>query len=401
MIAKRMGYIFCLFVVLIVSGCASVSNLEHGAFKGDLDKVRKALAEGEDINQKNPSGRDRNQLALHYAAWNGHLEIIKYLISNGADINLKNANGETALHSAVQCDRGVAVYNQLEIIKYLISHGADITQKDYFGRTALHHAVLSIGDSLEVVQYLLSVGADPSSKDLIGRTAKDLTDILYGKHKQAAFLADYEKQYQLKQQQLAEQRQKEEAEQREKERIRAEQKRLQVEAGNQLDLLKNKQACKLQETGWAYLGSACNGGLAHGIGKAENPSSELLFEGTFFNGNRIEGVVHHQGKPLYEGKIVDGKPDGSGICYHQGEPEECRYYKGKRVDGLYKQRLEMAVQQQYLEMLKAEMDKMKEQQALAAQNGANQPAGITDGVKKALMDKAAKQAANMIFDHLF
>lgn len=354
MIAKWMGYIFCLFVVLIINGCASMSVLEHGAFRGDLDKVKKALAEGADINQKNT--RNLDWTPLHNAVTGGHLETIKYLIS----------------------------------------HGADITQKDYFGRTALHHAAWSNGNSLEIVQYLLSVGADPNIKDNSGINAQQVA-LQLRRHETAALLADYE----LKQQQLAEQRQKEEAEQREKERIQAEQKRLQVAAGNQLDLLKNKQACKLQETGWAYLGSACNGGLAHGIGKAENPSSELLFDGTFFNGNRIEGVVHHQGKPLYEGKIVDGKPDGSGICYHQGEPEECRYYKGKRVDGLYKQRLEMAVQQQYLEMLKAEMDKMKEQQALAAQNGANQPAGITDGVKKALMDKAAKQAANMIFDHLF
>lgn len=71
------------------------SPLHDAALEGNLDTVKKLIANGLDLNAKNKFGIT----PLHYASIAGHLEIVKYLLSNGAN-NIKSNSGKTPLDFA-------------------------------------------------------------------------------------------------------------------------------------------------------------------------------------------------------------------------------------------------------------------------------------------------------------
>jgi hypothetical protein len=129
--------------------------------KGDVEKVKKLLKEGADVNAKDRFGFT----PLHYTALNGHIEIVKLLIERGADVNAKTNGGWTPLRFA-------AIYGHIEIVKLLIERGADVNAKDKDGRTPLHSAAFY--GHVEVVRLLLEHGADPNIKNIWGQTAIDL-----------------------------------------------------------------------------------------------------------------------------------------------------------------------------------------------------------------------------------
>jgi len=165
------------------------------------------------------------------------------------------------------------------------------------------------------------------------------------------------------------------------------------------------QKCRLIESDWIYQGSDCKAGLAHGKGKAVNSEKSLAFEGQFQRGARTHGKLYYNGVPMYDGPLQNSRPNGSGICFHEGEPEECKYYEGKRVDTLYKQRIEMAKQQAIIDekLRKLELsqqDQMRQIQAQRQYNAAPTRT-FTDGMTDALINESQKRISEKIFDSLF
>lgn len=105
------------------------------------------------------------------------------------------------------------------------------------------------------------------------------------------------------------------------------------------------QKCRLQQANWLYEGDACVGSLAQGQGRARSRDGSLSFEGQFKRGQPVHGRLGVRGRPYFEGPMNNLAPEGAGICWHQGQPEECRMLNGERIDALHKQREENARQQ--------------------------------------------------------
>ena len=115
----------------------------HEAAKlGNIEDVKRLLADGANVNAKNDNG----STPLHNAVWIGRKEVAELLIANGADVNAKeDENGISPLHWAVK-------EGHKEIIELLIDKGADVNAKSVLGRTPLDWCELNRGsnDSTQV-----------------------------------------------------------------------------------------------------------------------------------------------------------------------------------------------------------------------------------------------------------
>jgi ankyrin repeat protein len=161
---------------------------------GDIEKVKKLLKKGADVNAKDNYGFT----PLHDAAFFGRIEVVKLLIEKGANVNAKDNLGSTPLHLA-------AIIRRIEVVKLLIEKGANVNAKDNVGWTPLHWAAFAghievvklliengayvnatdndgftplhlaaNNGHIEVVKLLLEHGADPNIKNYKGKTAIDL-----------------------------------------------------------------------------------------------------------------------------------------------------------------------------------------------------------------------------------
>ncbi len=161
---------------------------------------------------------------------------------------------------------------------------------------------------------------------------------------------------------------------------------------------KRQQAkCRLMNYNWAYLGDSCKNGYADGDGSSIDRKG-LKFVGTFKAGQRVKGDIMQNGEMIFSGDLKNDKPDGSAICFFEGEYEECRFFRGKRIDTLYKIRKENAKNL-------AKMEKMQKENAVAAQRNnnsnnnsqSNKPNALVGAIEK----EATRRAASFIFDQLF
>jgi len=178
--------------VLLV-GCGS--SINDAAGSGDIEAVKRHLANGVDVNAKS----DWNSSVLHDAAMNGQAEVVELLIPAGADVNAKNNSGYTPLHEA----SNAAFFNNAEkVMKLLISAGADVNAKDNEGLIPLHYAatknaaamLIASGsgvntkgqngltplharaqNSVEIVELLIEKDADVNALDYNGNTPLDIT----------------------------------------------------------------------------------------------------------------------------------------------------------------------------------------------------------------------------------
>jgi ankyrin repeat protein len=160
---------------------------------GNLEKVKRFVAEGADPNRKNPV---TNQYPFYLAVTNGRLDVIKFMLEKGVDANkTTNDYGWTPLYTAalnrksdvvkLLIENGVDMYvenssgltvmdaacfnGEIEMMKLLLKHGYDLKRSNRYGKTPLHNSCDSNGGK-RTVKLLIDSGANVNSKDSDGRT---------------------------------------------------------------------------------------------------------------------------------------------------------------------------------------------------------------------------------------
>ncbi|SVA60656.1 uncharacterized protein METZ01_LOCUS113510, partial [marine metagenome] len=143
-------------------------SIHMAARKGDLEAVKRHLADGINVNAKDPHRRLVGKLLqstpMHLAARFSHKEILELLIAKGGDVNAKDKDGDTPLH-------GTALRKDFAVL--LIAKGANVNAKGKYGETPLHRAAKSFNPNSifkEAVQLLIDKGANVNAKDDKGRT---------------------------------------------------------------------------------------------------------------------------------------------------------------------------------------------------------------------------------------
>ena len=110
----------------VIAAAAEGDDLFAAIAEGDLAAMRKLIADGADVNQRNA----QTETPLMAAAYAGNTEALKLLIEAKADVNAKKNDGGTAL-------LGAAFFAQPESLKALIAAGADTNVKGARGETPL------------------------------------------------------------------------------------------------------------------------------------------------------------------------------------------------------------------------------------------------------------------------
>lgn len=140
----------------------SVGNtpLIYSAQRGYLENVKVLLANGANVDYRNPS---TGLSALSAACAEGHLPVVKYLVKNGhADVNLPDTAGRTPLFYALEKD-------QVETLRFLLTSGANPNAKDHAGVSPLMRA--SAKNKQDIQKMLLSQkGIEVNAQDNLGRS---------------------------------------------------------------------------------------------------------------------------------------------------------------------------------------------------------------------------------------
>ena len=132
---------------LLTKGCET-SPVNLAAFYGELDRVKKLVAEGADVNAKD----NGSYSPLHCAVCGEHKDMVEFLISHGAHVNAKTSRGWTPLMGAQSTD----------IVRLLLVNDAPVNMSTETGVTALHVAV-NRGNT-EAVKLLLDYRANVNAK---------------------------------------------------------------------------------------------------------------------------------------------------------------------------------------------------------------------------------------------
>ena len=130
-----MKYLITTIAALVLVGCGPPSvpdiSINYAAVRGNIEAVRRHLAAGTDVNEKEIHKFDSRRgeeitfvnTRLQHAAIGGHREIAELLIAKGADVNFKGGSGQlTALHYA-------ANNHDKEIVELLIANGANVNDR--------------------------------------------------------------------------------------------------------------------------------------------------------------------------------------------------------------------------------------------------------------------------------
>jgi len=201
-------------VKLLVARGAEIPALHLAAYMGDMEKLKKLLQEGKNVNEPATYGFT----ALHAATNGGNKDVVEFLISKGAKVDARDTFRLTplyyaALHSYedivdLLVDKGsdinadddgwTLLYNAIlydyygdkgkDAVKLIISKGANVNVKDSAGCTPLHYAIwMDYGD---IVETLINNGADVNAEDNDGftpyccavmRGRKDFVELLIAK----------------------------------------------------------------------------------------------------------------------------------------------------------------------------------------------------------------------------
>jgi ankyrin repeat protein len=131
-------------------------QLHFAAQGGDLDEVRRLLAEGHDLNALDILGHT----PLHYAVDNEDLRLVDLLLNHGADVNA-HANDVRRISDTPLGK--VAPTCSLEMAKRLIAAGADPLIPGWMQRTALDRAAERKRGEGPQVYELLKAAAEHAS----------------------------------------------------------------------------------------------------------------------------------------------------------------------------------------------------------------------------------------------
>ena len=138
-----------------------LASIHHAASNGNLTKLRRLIAEGEDVNLQQ---RNLRGTALHYAADAGHAHIVRELLKHRADTEARDTRGYSPLLLA-------AKNGHTKIVKLLLDGGANIQAKPDVGEwTALSLAIRA--KQRETAQFLLDHGAKFSQHESFARNMR-------------------------------------------------------------------------------------------------------------------------------------------------------------------------------------------------------------------------------------
>jgi len=158
-------------------------SLFEAVTKGDIEQVKKLIAQGADVNVAEGENAWTPLLA---AAKGAHSEVVKVLLANGANVNLAETYGYTALYYAIWND-------DEETVKSLISGGADVNKgpaEEMDDDSPLCYAIWQ--RHAGIVKDVLDAGADINTKDEKGYTplywaafssSKDILDLILSRGK--------------------------------------------------------------------------------------------------------------------------------------------------------------------------------------------------------------------------
>jgi hypothetical protein len=150
-------------------------SLFDAAAKGNLEAVKKHIAAGTDLNEKDPNPQGAKDTALGMAAAFGHVDVAKALINAGVDLDTRNKNGSTPLHIA-------AFLCYAEIVQALVDGGADKNARDNQGGTAIDSLLLPWADAKRIYEFIDGIVFKPIGVPMdyyrIKSTRPDIVEIL-------------------------------------------------------------------------------------------------------------------------------------------------------------------------------------------------------------------------------
>jgi ankyrin repeat protein len=180
--------------------------LYSATIRADIDGVKKALAEGADINRQSDNGYTALMWASTYSNRSPYDEVAKFLINAGADVNISAIDGTTAILDAAESSKEITLMlvdkgadinarrddgrgiftscifgilmgvTDIELAEFMLSKGADVneaaTSGDVEGWAAIHYAA-SNGNE-ELIKFLIKKGADVNAKTADGKTPLSL-----------------------------------------------------------------------------------------------------------------------------------------------------------------------------------------------------------------------------------
>ncbi|MCB1128933.1 MAG: ankyrin repeat domain-containing protein [Verrucomicrobiae bacterium] len=139
---------------------ATVSDdLWFAAATGNLEAIRRHLAEGVDVNRPDAAF---GMPAVAVAAVHGQPDAIDLLIANGAEVNQRSADGNSALH-------GAAFFGRTECVRRLLAHGADTATRNDDDNPPLE-AMAADWETIQFIGAVLEVELDKEAT-LAGREA--------------------------------------------------------------------------------------------------------------------------------------------------------------------------------------------------------------------------------------
>ncbi len=145
-------------VVLVGCGSKEKSISIEAIKNSDLEKIKKAIAAGADVNAP-----------IEIRTGNTTLENILKLKSFESTINIENS---CAIMIAIQ-------YSDTNTVKLLIDNGADVVTED--GDTPLHYAAMY--GRLGIVQMLIAKGVDVNANFFDSGTPLDTVELFYHNQK--------------------------------------------------------------------------------------------------------------------------------------------------------------------------------------------------------------------------
>ncbi|MBS0009948.1 MAG: ankyrin repeat domain-containing protein [Bacteroidales bacterium] len=159
-----------LTVLAILTGLLLSTNLfsqdkplYDATIRANIDGVKKALAEGADINKQSDNGYTSLMWACTYSSRTEYAEVAKLLIAEGADVNIPASDGTTALLEAAESSE--------EVTRLLIERGADINATRDDGRgiiTSVVFGILRERADIGLAEFFISKGADVNETAVSG-----------------------------------------------------------------------------------------------------------------------------------------------------------------------------------------------------------------------------------------